>query len=81
MTPERWRRIKALFDEALEHEPGARADFLSEATHDDPSLAAEVLGLLASDEKAGSFLSAPPPSPSLDASLGAPGPSLVGRHL
>ena len=81
MTPERWRRIRALFDEALEHEPGARADFLSEATHDDPSLAAEVLGLLASDEKAGSFLSAPPPSPSLDASLGAPGPSLVGRHL
>ena len=51
MTPERWQRVKELFDAALEREPEVRARFLSEATPDDPSLA--------SDQQAGAFLSAP----------------------
>ena len=60
MTPERWQRVKRLFDAALEQDPEARARFLSEATRDDPGLASEVLGLLASDQQAGAFLSAAP---------------------
>ncbi|HLA78568.1 MAG TPA: serine/threonine-protein kinase [Vicinamibacteria bacterium] len=81
MTPERWQRIKELFDAALEREGEARARFLSQATQDDPSLASEVLGLLASDQEAGAFLSAPPLSPSLGESLGEPVPNLLGRHI
>ena len=51
MTPERWQRMKELFDAALEQEPDARARFLSQATHD-RSLASEVLDLLAPDQEA-----------------------------
>ncbi len=81
MTPERWQRVKELFDKALEREGEARARFLSDATPDDPSLASEVLGLLASDQAAGAFLSAPPPSPSSGESLVEPIPNLQGRHI
>jgi TolB-like protein/Tfp pilus assembly protein PilF len=72
MTPERWQRVKELFQAALEQDHGARADFLSHAAPDDPALAEEVLGLLASEEQAGTFLSAP-----ASAAEALPG----GRHV
>lgn len=81
MTPERWARIRELFDAALELQPTARARFLSEATYDDPSLAPEVMGLLASDLEAEAFLSTPARPTSSGDSLAAPGPSLLGRHI
>ena len=81
MTPERWQRVKRLFDAALEREGEARARFLSEAMEDDPSLASEVLGLLASNQQAGAFLSTPPLPPSLGESVAAAGPSLLGRYI
>src|SRR5262252_8080105 len=59
ITPERWVRLKELFEAALQREPASRAAFLAQAAADDASLADEVLGLLASDEKANAFLSAP----------------------
>jgi len=82
-----WRDSGALaagqgtVDAALEREGEARARFLSEATEDDPSLAAEVLSLLASDQQAGAFLSTPPLPPSLGESVAAAGPSLLGRYI
>jgi serine/threonine-protein kinase len=60
VTPERWQRVKQLFEAALEQEPISREKFLAGAAADDPTLAEEVKRLLASDEKAGAFLSAPP---------------------
>src|SRR5258706_15730637 len=80
MTPERWHRVKELFDAALAQEPAARAGFLAQAAPGDLPLAEEVLGLLVSDERAGAFLSTPP-NP---ASLGLPGELLsvpAGRHV
>ncbi len=59
ITPERWRRLKELFEAALAREPASRVAFLTQATADDPSLVGEVLRLLDSDEKADAFLSAP----------------------
>jgi eukaryotic-like serine/threonine-protein kinase len=81
MTPERWRRVADLFTAALDRDPAARAALLSQATRDDPSLAAEVEALLASEQKAGDFLSTPALSPTLGAVLAAPGPSLEGRQI
>src|SRR4051812_26651343 len=67
MTPERWERVKQLFEAALAQAPAERAGYLRQR---DPSLAADVLALLDSDEKAGSFLSTPPhptsPGPSAE---------------
>jgi non-specific serine/threonine protein kinase/serine/threonine-protein kinase len=60
MTRERWQRLRDLFEAALAQEPAAQAGFLAGAAPDDPNLAAEVLRLLASDAKAGAFLSTPP---------------------
>ena len=60
MTPERWVRIKDLFEAALEREPDSRAGFLAQAAADDTPLAEEVLGMLRSDERASRLSSASP---------------------
>ncbi|MDQ2898629.1 MAG: serine/threonine protein kinase, partial [Acidobacteriota bacterium] len=42
MTPERWERIKELFEAALEREPSSRSEFLENACHGDEALRKEV---------------------------------------
>jgi len=59
MTPERWQRVKELFQSALEGEASQRAAFLDAACAGDPSLRRQVEALLASHEGAPSFLEAP----------------------
>ena len=60
MTPERWKRIQETFAAALEREPGARAEFLTEACRGDADLTQEVETLLASHQSASSgFLESP----------------------
>ncbi len=59
MTPERWRRIRSLFEEALEREPGGLDGWLAEHAPDDPALRAEVRSLLDHHTRAGSFLEQP----------------------
>ena len=57
MTDERWRRVKALFQAAVERPPDERDAFLAAATGDDEALRREVESLLASDSSEVSFLS------------------------
>jgi serine/threonine-protein kinase len=52
MTPERWRRINDLFDAALRLAPAEREPWLREACGGDEDLRAEVVRLLAGDERA-----------------------------
>ena len=59
MTPERWRRVRTLFDEAVERAPEERSFFLREACAGDPDLEREVGSLLASSGDAGAFLEKP----------------------
>jgi eukaryotic-like serine/threonine-protein kinase len=59
MTPARWQRIKALFDQALEREPGQRAGFLTEVCATDTVLRAEVETLLEAHHQAQSFIEQP----------------------
>lgn len=47
MTALRWQQIEALYNAALEHDPGSRAKFLAEACHGDVDLRDEVERLLA----------------------------------
>jgi hypothetical protein len=59
LTPDEWRRAKALFEVAIQHDPGARDAFLDEACAGDPQLRAEIASLVAAHERAGSFIEAP----------------------
>ncbi len=58
MTPERWKRIDQLYDEALNHKTDERLAFLRQACGEDEDLCREVESLLEAHERAGKFLSA-----------------------
>jgi serine/threonine protein kinase len=82
MNPQHWQRIKELFNEAVEYEPGARARFLVEACAGDRSLLAQVESLIASDAEAGNFIAEPafvPPDAALPGEDGAAG--AAGRRI
>ena len=57
MTPERWRRIEALYHAALTRRESERSAFLAEASADDDALRCEVESLLA--QPAEHFLAGP----------------------
>jgi serine/threonine-protein kinase len=52
MDPERWQRLTAVFDAALQREPATRAAFVAQACGDDRLLLADVHALLRGDERA-----------------------------
>jgi serine/threonine protein kinase len=56
MNPERWQKVKEVFDAALQHEPLERRHFLDQVCGDDVELLEEVASLLASYEQAGNFI-------------------------
>jgi eukaryotic-like serine/threonine-protein kinase len=56
VTEERWRRVKALFQAAVERPVEERGAFLAAATGDDEALRREVESLLTSDTSDESFL-------------------------
>ena len=59
MTPERWKKVRSVFERALDLEGDARTAFVAAAAADDPPLEAEVLGLLESAGAAAGFLDRP----------------------
>ena len=56
MNPERWQRVKELFDAALQCEPRERRHFLEQICGDDAELLEEVASLLASHKEADGFI-------------------------
>jgi hypothetical protein len=58
ITPDKWRRAKALFDAVLQQPPVNRASFLAAVCAED-DLRAQVEKLLIHHEQAGCFLSKP----------------------
>src|SRR2546426_1510435 len=59
MTPERWKKLETLFDEALELQGGARSTHLARACGGDEQLREEAEGLIAAHEMEGSFIDSP----------------------
>ena len=59
MNPERYQRIQALLQSALERESDERTSFLDEACAGDELLRRQVESLLISYAQAGSFLESP----------------------
>jgi hypothetical protein len=56
LRPERWNRVKVLFESALDRGPHERSAFLRAACAGDRSLLAELEKLLSAHEKTGPFL-------------------------
>ncbi|HEX8844121.1 MAG TPA: protein kinase [Pyrinomonadaceae bacterium] len=81
MTPERWQKVKEIFNAALEQQPGERAAFLAQACKGDDSLRREVESLIKSHEEEGSFID----SPAYEAAAGLladnSADSLVGKQV
>ena len=59
MDRDRWQRVKAIFDDALDQDTSARGAFLDDACDGDSELRAEVEALLASDDVSQPFLKPP----------------------
>ena len=59
IEPERWQRVKELFEAALQYELCERLHFLGLVCGADIELYEEVVSLLASHEQAGSFIATP----------------------
>src|SRR5215510_4335785 len=60
MTPERWKQVDKLLQEALDQEPSERAVFLAKACGGDDELRREVESLICFHERAESFIETPP---------------------
>jgi Tol biopolymer transport system component/serine/threonine protein kinase/tetratricopeptide (TPR) repeat protein len=59
MTPELWKQVEEIFQAALDRAPEQRAAFIVEACAGNASLREHVEALIASHERAGSFIEAP----------------------
>jgi len=59
MEPELWRRVKEIFQRALELDESHRAEFLERSCGDDERLRREVESLLSQDKKAEHFIDSP----------------------
>ena len=60
MTPERWRQVDQLLQDALDRGPAERAAFLAKACSGDDELRREVESLIGFHERAESFIETPP---------------------
>jgi len=59
MNPERWSKVRAVLETAIEMDPARRRGYLEEACAGDLALRAEVESLLANHETAGNFIAKP----------------------
>src|SRR5262245_42233202 len=59
MTPERWKKLEALFHEALTLQGEARETHLAEVCRDDRQMREEVERLLAAHEREATFIDSP----------------------
>ena len=86
MTPERWQRVKELFQEAQPLDATAREALLRRRCGDDTEMMSEVASLLSADGAKGAFLATGRTGPRTDpdgppAALEALDPGLAGQRL
>ena len=59
LTPEQQRRVRDLFEQAIERDPVGAADWAAAEAHDDAAVREELRSLLAHHSRVGNFLSHP----------------------
>src|SRR4051795_11830431 len=82
LDPERFARVRAIFEAALEQPAGTRAAFAAGACVGDPHLLQDVQALLAADAGADALLDPAPPPPTSTPEEGRSpaGTVLAGRY-
>ena len=80
MTPERWQKVTAIFEAALQRDAGARTAYVNEACGDDGELRREVDQMLASHDQASRFIEEPAINFAAKQSGEGPG-SLIGETI
>jgi serine/threonine protein kinase len=60
VTAERWRRVRELFEEAVEQPPADLGRWLADRSPDDSSVCEEVASLMRHHSRVGAFLAEPP---------------------
>ncbi len=81
LTPQQYRQIEELYNEALKLKPEDRDAYLDRACQGDEALRGEVRALLSTNERAGSFLEKPAFELGLDESSTRQIDSMVGRKI
>jgi serine/threonine protein kinase len=81
VNPTRWRQVNDLFHTALQHDAAAREALLAEAARTDPDLVREVRSLLASHDRAETFLEDPVWGVAPELLLDDQESSLAGRQI
>jgi len=77
----RWRRLRAIFDELVELDPGEQEVQLAQITFRDPELRAEVEALLLAERAAGDRFERPLPFPGELDDDGGSEESAVGQKI
>jgi Tol biopolymer transport system component/serine/threonine protein kinase len=81
MTPERYKKVGALFHAALELSPVERAAFLDQQCADDVQLKREVESLIASHNEASDFIGSPAMSVAAELLLNNESDELIGKTV
>ena len=81
MSSPRWRKIEAIFHEALERDPGVRSAFLGEACSGDPELRREVESLLENAGQESAFMDRPAMELEARTLSREPAGALTGRRI
>ncbi len=81
MKPERWQRVKNVFNAALERDRAHRAEFLDNVCRDDAELRVEVESLLASHRSGDDFLERPAFETIAESFENDPTDKLLGRSV
>lgn len=81
MVEDRWDRVRALFDQALEQDPGQRVDFIATSAGGDEALRQDVLSLLAAHETTDTLLDVPALQVLAEVPAEGPQVSMAGRRI
>ena len=81
MTPEKWHRVKEVFEAALGHAPEERSAFVGHACAGDDLLHSEVNSLLSSYEEESSFMETPAAALAAHSLVKEESAALVGQQL
>jgi serine/threonine-protein kinase len=81
MTPERWQKITAIFEAALQRDAGARSAYVNEACGDDRELRSEVEAMLASHDQASRFIEEPAAAVAARLVANTGSDSLIGKTI
>jgi len=81
MEPERWHKVKQIYQTALEMKASERTAFLDQVCADDEALSLEIQSLLEYEEKADQFIESPALEVAARRLAADPAGSLVGRNF